>query len=205
MQYVGPPTHAEMPEHRIGAPRLSEITLRSLMNSCTLSNSMRPANANIFRPQYMRPLLPVSYWGAYGSTPSGHTLASTSPVPLEPVQRVSDAIRLAAEARVQARMQPHQVQQRVVPPVEVPETPMSRTFVRASGTATTTQYFDVDPHIYEGNERACSLCQEEFEHGQQVCRLTCRHTFHASWWESFTTHSVSQSQISCPIAGPQVE
>ena len=54
------------------------------------------------------------------------------------------------------------------------------------------------PHIYEGNERTCSLCQEEFEHNQQVCRLTCRHMFHASCRESFTSHSVRQPQISCP-------
>ena len=52
--------------------------------------------------------------------------------------------------------------------------------------------------IYEGNDRTCSLCQEEFEHDQQVCRLTCRHMFHTSCWEAFTSHSVSQSQIACP-------
>ena len=56
-------------------------------------------------------------------------------------------------------------------------------------------------HIYEGDDRTCSLCQEEFEHGQQVCRLTCRHMFHASCWESYTSHSSRSSRqehMSCP-------
>ena len=64
MQYVGPPTHYEPPERRLGGPLLSESLLQSLLTSCTLNNNMRPANANIFRPQYMRTLLPVSSLGA---------------------------------------------------------------------------------------------------------------------------------------------
>ena len=34
------------------------------------------------------------------------------------------------------------------------------------------------PVMYEGNDTACSICSEEFAHGDRVCRLPCRHVFH---------------------------
>ena len=63
---------------------------------------------------------------------------------------------------------------------------------------TSSQSFDVVPHIYDGNDRACSLCQEEFEPGQQVCRLTCRHMFHTPCWGTYTSHSADQAYMSWP-------
>ena len=41
---------------------------------------------------------------------------------------------------------------------------------------------DVVPVIYEGMDDSCSICQHAFEHGQRVCRLSCRHMFHAECW-----------------------
>ena len=37
--------------------------------------------------------------------------------------------------------------------------------------------------IYEGMDDTCSICRESFEHGQRVCRHSCRHVFHAACWE----------------------
>ena len=31
-----------------------------------------------------------------------------------------------------------------------------------------------------------------------VCRLTCRHTFHAACWASYIAHSADQEHVSCP-------
>ena len=203
MQYVGPPTHNEPPERRQGGPLLSESLLQSLLTSCTLSNNMRPASANIFRPQYMRTVFQVSSLGAQGASPSGHSLPITAPTPLDPVQPVSDAIRLAAEARSQARAQQQQVQSQVPQPPAVPLTPTTpvpterRAYeVPIEPQATdeerpthedSSPSYDVIPHIYEGDERSCSLCLEEFVHGQRVCRVTCRHMYHASCWEILMT------------------
>ena len=82
---------------------LSESLLHSLLASCTLSNSVRPADVNIFRPQYMRTLLPVSSLGAYGATPSEHSLPPTAFLPSDPKERVAESIRLIAESRAQSR------------------------------------------------------------------------------------------------------
>ena len=99
MQYVGPPTNADYPpEQRRGAPRLSDSMLQSLLRSCIMSNSMRQAPPSDFRPHYMRNVLPVSSLGARGATPSAHSLPNTAPFPVDPVQRVTEAIRLRAEA-----------------------------------------------------------------------------------------------------------
>ena len=61
---------------------------------------------------------------------------------------------------------------------------------------TSSQSYEVVPHVYDGNDRECSFCQEEFEHGQRVCRLTCRHMFHAACWENYLRHSADS--VSCP-------
>ena len=39
--------------------------------------------------------------------------------------------------------------------------------------------------IWDGNETMCSICTEEFTAGERVCRLQCRHMFHAACWERF--------------------
>ena len=127
IQYVGPLTHFDTPEHRRGEPRLSESMLQSLMQSCNMSNNLRSAPPSIFRPHYMRTRLPVSSLGAYGAAPSGHTLPHTAPFPLEPVQRVSEAIRLAAEARAQHRAQREEQQQLSSPTRAEPQTPTPTT------------------------------------------------------------------------------
>ena len=199
IQHVGLPTHTDYPpEQRRGEPRLSDSMLQSLLRSCTMSNSMRRATPNIFRPHYMRNVLPVSSLGARGAAPSAHSLPNTVPFPVDPVQRVSEAIRLAADARARTRGQQQQVRQQMASQQAVPMSPSTPSPPRAGDTATSSQSYEVVPHMYEGNDRACSLCQEEFEHGQEVCRLTCRHMFHAACWETYVSHSVDEEYMSCP-------
>ena len=126
-------------------------------------------------------------------------------MPSDPVQRVAEAIRLAAEARAQSRGH-HQSQPPGLHPREAaaaaafaatgpptPTTPVPATrraeetpVEPPSSEAEVPPPEEVIPHIYDGDERACSLCLEEFTHGQQVCRLTCRHMFHAACWEGLT-------------------
>ena len=39
------------------------------------------------------------------------------------------------------------------------------------------------PVIYDGDDRTCTICLSDFEHGQRVLRLRCRHVFHTECWE----------------------
>ena len=62
------------------------------------------------------------------------------------------------------------------PPVEttpVPETNRTRTFPA-----------DEVPVIFDGDNRTCTICQEEFEDGERVVRPRCRHIFHSECWMS---------------------
>ena len=214
MHYVGPPVNSEPPERRQGGPLLSESLLHSLLASCTLSNSVRPADPNIFRPQYMRTLLPVSSLGAYGATPSEHTLPATAFMPSDPMERVAESIRLITESRMQSRGY-HQSQP---PGLQPPEGAASTTWATSTTPAPTTPaptsrraegasadptpmesggspQEEVVPHFYDGDERVCSLCLEEFVPEQRVCRLSCRHMYHAGCWEDLSTNRARQGHL----------
>ncbi len=39
------------------------------------------------------------------------------------------------------------------------------------------------PVIYTGDDRTCTICLADFEHGHRVLRLRCRHIFHTECWE----------------------
>ena len=63
---------------------------------------------------------------------------------------------------------------------------------------------EVIPHFYDGVDDACTICSEPFEHGERVCRLACRHMFHAQCWEDFQRHhlgsleSIQHVRPDCP-------
>ena len=82
--------------------------LQPWTHGCTLSNNMRQANQNIVHPQCIRSMLPISSVSNHGAIHSGHTICNAALLPLEPVQRVTDEIRLAIDAKAQAEMQPQQ-------------------------------------------------------------------------------------------------
>ena len=50
---------------------------------------------------------------------------------------------------------------------------------------------------------ACSICQRSFEHGQRVCRLSCRHVFHADCWESQQRHDITEANSGSSRYGPR--
>ena len=58
------------------------------------------------------------------------------------------------------------------------------------------------PVIFDGDNRTCTICQEEFEDGERVVRLRCRHIFHSSCWMSaMVSHGApleSDSDPDCP-------
>ena len=57
---------------------------------------------------------------------------------------------------------------------------------------------EVTPVIYDGNDEECSLCLEQFRPGARVCRLACRHMFHADCWENYLR---GDRRIEDPLGG----
>ena len=50
---------------------------------------------------------------------------------------------------------------------------------------------------FDGDDRMCSICICEFETGDAVCRLVCRHLFHVECWHNLlVTHP--EDRIFCP-------
>ena len=161
---------------------------------------------SVFRPQYMRNLLPVSSLGAQGATPSAHSLPNTAPFPVDPVQRVAEAIRLRATAVASLRehdalARARRQQLQAPPPQEMQISTPSPP--RTGETATSSQSYEVVPHLFEGNDSACSLCQEEFEHGQRVCRLTCRTCTMPRVGKTMSPTQQTRSTCRVPIVGAQ--
>ncbi len=54
--------------------------------------------------------------------------------------------------------------------------------------------------MFDGRDDTCSICAEAFDHGESVCRLVCRHIFHASCWDNYltATNSLSGTRADCP-------
>ena len=83
-----------------------------------------------------------------------------------------------------------------------------RSLVAATGAGTQTLQTEVEvseptPIIYDGNDEECTLCMEQFKHGERVCRLACLHMYHAHCWDHYTCDSRT---IEDPISsGRQIE
>ena len=80
-------------------------------------------------------------------------------------------------------------------PWSSPESPNSRPHVqtpastpdRQSAPNSSPRRVDTPPApvLYDGTDESCSICQAEFQHGERVCRLACRHMFHRECWERY--------------------
>ena len=42
---------------------------------------------------------------------------------------------------------------------------------------------------FDGDDRMCAVCPEEFENGDRVLRIVCRHIFHVNCWHDFMVSS----------------
>ena len=51
------------------------------------------------------------------------------------------------------------------------------------------------PVIFDGDDTTCSMCIQDFEHGERVCRLRCGHVHHATCW---THYAASNTETPCP-------
>ena len=61
-------------------------------------------------------------------------------------------------------------------------------------------YAEAVPVIYDGNNDTCSICIQEFQAGQRVVRIRCRHIFHGECWTQVTTRMehLGQAYPQCP-------
>ena len=51
-----------------------------------------------------------------------------------------------------------------------------------------------EPTVYDGLDYSCSICQDNFLHGDRVCRMPCRHIFHFVCWDSCVANRLQQQQ-----------
>ena len=65
-----------------------------------------------------------------------------------------------------------------------------------------TEHVHPLPVIFDGDNRICTICQEELEDGERVVRLRFRHIFHAECWmfEKWSTMGPHQIAMMTQIA-----
>ena len=59
---------------------------------------------------------------------------------------------------------------------------------------------ELPPVIFDGDDRVCTICTENFSEGERVIRVRCRHMFHASCWNDYCMRSRSRPGLvpDCP-------
>ena len=58
-----------------------------------------------------------------------------------------------------------------------------------------------DAITFDGEDTECTICRANFAHGEWVCRIQCRHVFHAECWSVHVTDDVvdrGRSLLCCP-------
>ena len=90
------------------------------------------------------------------------------------------AVRAARQPNQEAAAEPEAAGQQTEMPVPVatPDPPM--------------------PVIFDGDNRTCTICIQEFIGGQRVVRLMCRHVFHGDCWTRFMMSENTSPTIECP-------
>ena len=54
------------------------------------------------------------------------------------------------------------------------------------------------PVIFDGDNRTCTICIQEFSADQRVIRLMCRHVFHGDCWTRYMMSDQGTPTIECP-------
>ena len=192
MQYVG--AHPQVPlEQRTGRPEISEQQVMNLLTSQSLTAANRTRAAPEFRPHLLRHNLPLSSAFSTSARPTGQITTPSQPSAVGgSMERITNTFQLMATLRAPGRhqvdvqrafmQQPlrEQVQQTTPVPEPAPPTP---------------------PVIYDGADETCSICTEHFVHGERVCRLVCRHVFHAACWEDYQRRTSDRTETCCNCRG----
>ena len=58
-----------------------------------------------------------------------------------------------------------------------------------------------DVITFDGEDAECTICRANFVHGEWVCRIQCRHVFHASCWNTHVADDIvvrGRSLLRCP-------
>ena len=109
-----------------------------------------------------QPVAPSLFTGWQNPTALQETLMAVPPPPPVPMEGVT-----TADQAVVVPPPPPQVIE-TLPEEEMPLEPLPQ--------APTT------PVIFDGDNRSCTICIQDFEHGQRVVRVRCRHVFHGDCW-----------------------
>ena len=197
LNYVGAAAYeAVPPERRQGPPILDDRMLNRLLESHRETSGTRGNPQNPYRPHLLRHHLPLSSSSSSSAVPTPTVSRPAGRPPTSSLDLVTDAVRFMQQHRQQSRRDAQvtalvQAMRVEVPPVlEVP-TP------KAPPPPPPVAHPPI-PVFFDGNEDTCSICAEGFEHGDQVCRLVCRHMFHAACWNRMYDANNNNRRDDCP-------
>ena len=204
------------PLGRRSEPLVNDVELKNILMSQNLTAGLREPPAKALTPPAMlHHQMPLNSTFVQGAKPTPHGRSMRkAPPPLakQSLDQLQQAIRMTTALRQQSRSQHHQ--QDTTPQVSSPsfmqphETPVSGSPVLSDAADSSAPVQEPTPQpapapepvptYYDGAENVCSICSEDFRHGERVCRLRCRHMFHCQCWDLLQTTRRRPEEYCCP-------
>ena len=195
-----------------GEVNLTDIQLQHMLTSHQLAGDLRVQHREHLRgrraaPETSSPLasLPSVFQQLASGGPGPMVMGTAVPIPgtgvnawtMDSPPRASDQQTILAEAgfRTNAGLPNPEP---AAPPPPVPDWPTLRESAEIAAAAAQAEVVNAfvpadpaeelhppapaTPVIFDGDNRSCTVCIQDFEHGQRVVRLRCRHVFHGDCW-----------------------
>jgi hypothetical protein len=197
-----------------GQDRQQSMISSGRQSAMASAGAMQPGQLHsVYRPHILRRNLPLSSGSSSSARPAHEVTHTVATQHITALQQVANTIAMVNQFRQQRQNQrevppdqlgPPQAPQLVAPqhlPAPLPtQQPAPQPAPQPAAAA------DVVPFIFGGSDDACSTCAEQFHHGEQVCRLVCRHLFHAECWGNYltatnATHGLRADRPNCRCAG----
>ena len=189
------------PYQREGGPNISDHQLMQILQGTEMARSLRPAREREpLVPGLLRHNFPLSMAPSRSAVVTTEMSRQSAETAVTPMTRIIEAIGLSTQIRLTRR---EERQQRTGQAERQPTPDSMPGLVESNDTTREASPEPVPvPKIFEGLDEACSICVETFRHGERVCRLSCRHMFHAGCWESALRYTgasgITPRRLNCP-------
>jgi len=179
---------------------MSEQQLITILTGNRMAQPTRPEQEARSTPRMLRHNMPLSSGPSRSAAPAVELVRQATVTTPSSLDRVNQTIGLITQFR-QAQREERHGQSRVTSEPDDMEQDGGESQMADPAVPTPAVVAPAVPVIYEGMDESCSICQEAFNHGQRVCRLSCRHMFHAACWERAQhSHNATAGQptLGCP-------
>ena len=195
-----------LPHNRTGPPNISETQILRILQGQSLTQPTRTSNFEdrVSRTQMMRHGLPLSTAASLSASSVASTFREAPPPAPSTLARVVEAIGVMNLNRQQRHSHHRSGEQHSEAGGRTADSLLAAAAAQPVPVDIEQELTTIVPIIYEGDDNQCTICQQDYCHGERVCRLGCRHVFHSACWERFQRvrgqpiDEENLQQMSCP-------